>query len=153
MFYRLALCSILFVFTLATHAADNPTIYKWIDDKGEIHYSQKLPPGREGEKMRGAPPPADDPEGISSDLQEQVETMDKRLEKKAIEAEDKELSEESLQIRKRNCETARENLAKLQRSGNIRYIGADGQVTRMPEEERQQRLEETNKQIEEFCDE
>ena len=76
MLHRLTLCSILFVFTLATHAAGGPTIYKWVDENGEIHYSQKLPPGHEGEKMRGAPPPADDPEAIRSNISEQLDTLE-----------------------------------------------------------------------------
>ena len=54
-------------------------------------------------------------------------------------------------IRRSNCETANKNLVNLQRGGNIRYMGPNGEVIRLTDEERQKRTDEANKQIKENC--
>jgi hypothetical protein len=55
-------------------------------------------------------------------------------------------------LRRENCATARRNLTKLHQGGQKAFMTPDGQVIRLTEEERQRRIDETNKQIEENCD-
>jgi hypothetical protein len=151
MLRRLPVLWALLVFTTASPAADTQDIYKWTDDQGEVHYTQFPPPGGKAEKLREAPPPAQSPETNENKLQKQVETMEQQNKEQQQGAKDAKQWAEIQKIRRSNCETANKNLANLQRGGNIRYMGSDGKVIRLTEEERQKRIDEANKQIKENC--
>jgi hypothetical protein len=50
---RMLLVLAMFVsWTSFTHAAN---VYKWLDENGEVHYSDKVPPGKKWEIVTGAP--------------------------------------------------------------------------------------------------
>jgi hypothetical protein len=141
----------LLVFATASPAADTQYIYKWTDDQGEVQFTQFPPPGRKAERLRGASPPAQSPEISENDLQKQVETMEQQNKEQLQGAKDAKQRAEIQKIRSSNCETANKNLVNLQRGGNIRYMGPDGNVIRLTDEERQKRIEEANAQIKENC--
>lgn len=127
-------------------------MYKWTDAAGEVHYSQVPPPGGiKTETIQGAPPPADDPDKIIEDLQNQVDAMDETVTKQEGEAREKSLRKEIDEAYEKNCTASRNNLASLQEGGRKRYLTADGQVIHLSEEERQQRINEAKDQIDEFC--
>jgi hypothetical protein len=127
-------------------------MYKWTDAAGETHYTQVPPPGGiKTEKIQGAPPPADDPDKINEKLQNEVDAMDETLTRQEGEAKEKSLRKEIDEAYEKNCISSRNNLAKLQEGGRKRYLTADGQVIRLSEEERQQRINEAKDQIDEFC--
>ncbi len=129
-------------------------IYKWTDDAGEVHYSQTRPIGdTPAEKLEGAPPPPE-PAAVNSEqqqLQDRVDAMDERLKEQdeatALEKEHEEVEK----IDEKNCITARNNLVKLQQGGIKRYLTPEGEVVRLSEEERAQRINEANSQIEMYC--
>jgi len=127
-------------------------IYKWVDETGETHYSQTRPSGDyEVEEVRTAPPPANNPEQAKQHLQKQVDEMNKRN-KEQGEAKKEAISEAEYQkIVKENCTNARNNLGALNEGGRKRYLTPEGEVVRLTEEERQSRIAEANKQIEEYC--
>jgi hypothetical protein len=133
-------------------AADKVQIYKWVDDAGEIQYTQVPPPNREFEVIKKAAEPADDPDKIRSDLKEQVEVMDKQQEEKAEEVKDAEQWSRIQKLRRKNCEIAKKNLANLQQGGQHAYLTPDGEVVRLTDEERQRRIDEANSQIKENCE-
>ena len=142
---------VLLVFATASPAADTQYIYKWTDDQGEVQFTQFPPLGRKAERLRGATPPAQSPESVMNDLQKQVDTMDQQNKEKLQATEKAKQQEEIQKLRKSNCETAHKNLANLQRGGNVRYMGPNGEAIRLTEEERQKRIDETNVQIKENC--
>ena len=146
------ICVLLF-FASAPQAEDKHGIYKWTDDSGEVHYSQVPPADRESEKMRDAPPPADNPDQVRSNLQEQVEAMDKQQQEQVEGARDAEQWANIQKIRRSNCETARKNLANLQLGGARRYMTPEGQVIHLTEDERVKRIDQANTQITENCEE
>lgn len=127
-------------------------MYKWTDAAGEVHYTQVPPPaGIKTETIQGAPPPADDPDKIIEDLQNQVDAMDETVTKQEGEAREKSLRKEIDEAYEKNCIASRNNLASLQEGGRKRYLTADGQVIHLSEAERQKRINEAKDQIDEFC--
>ena len=151
MLRRLPLIWVLLLVATASSAADTQAIYKWTNDQGEVQYTQFPPSGRKAEILHGAKPPASSAQTTGNDLQKQLEAVDKRNEEKLQGAKDAKQWAEIQKIRRTNCETAHKNLDSLQRGGNIRYMGPDGKVMRMTEEERQKRIDEANAQIKEYC--
>ena len=130
-------------------------IYKWTDTSGEVHYTQTPPPsGVASQIIQGAPPPAESEATIRQEqqkLQEQLDAMEerraKREEEEAIEKQRQELSK----INEKNCITAKNNLAKLQQGGIKRYLTPEGEVIRLTDEDRQRRISEAQKQVEQYC--
>ena len=127
-------------------------VYKWVNEAGEVQYTQFPPPqGTEAIEVQSAPPPADDPADITSGLDEQVEAMDQRNKDRETMTEKSELEAEIERVSRNNCETAKKNLALLQQGGVKRYRTGEGEIIRLTEEDRQQRIDEANSQIQEFC--
>jgi hypothetical protein len=145
-----AICALL-VFTVSSPAADSQNMYKWTDNQGEVHYTQFPPPGRKTEIMQPPPPPAEPPTGSENDLQKQLDTIKQQNDKQLQETREADQQAEIQKIRKKNCETAHKNLMNLNRGGNVRYMGPNGEAIRLTEEERQKRIDETNQQIKENC--
>jgi hypothetical protein len=128
-------------------------IYKWIDENGQVQYTQTPPPNIPAERMKGAPPPADDPEAVRGDLQRQLDALDEqRAQRDEAFAEQKQ-KEETARIKKQNCETARKNLAKLRRGGNNAYMTPEGEVVRLTDDERARRIENAKQGIKDNCEE
>ena len=151
MLRRLPLIWVLLLVATASLADDNQNMYKWTDDQGEVHYTQFPPQGRPVEILHGALPPAQSAETAGNDLQKQLDTMEQQNEKQQQETRDAEQRAEIQKIRKKNCESAHQNLINLNRGGNVRYMGPNGEAIRLTEEERQKRIDETNQQIKENC--
>ena len=127
-------------------------VYKWVDETGETHYSQTYPTGNyEVEKIRNAPPPADDPEQVKQQLQKQVDDMNERAREQEDTKKEAISEAEYQKIIKENCANARKNLGALNEGGRKRYLTPEGEVVRLTEEERQSRIAEANKQIKEYC--
>jgi len=141
----------LLVFATASPAADTQDIYKWTNDQGEVQYPQFPPPGRPAEILHGVRPPDESPETAGNDLQKQLEAVEQQNQEQLQGAKDEKQWAQIQKIRRDNCKTANQNLVNLQRGGNVRYMGADGKVMRLTEEERQKRIDEANKQIKENC--
>ena len=126
-------------------------IYRYVDSNGVVTYAQQLPYGVKGEQIRtvaGAPsvavtatsPQPDKPKEPVLTPQQQAMLDDL---KKAETAR----KEEIARIREANCTRSKEVLDKLSTAGRIRVKGPDGQEVKMPEEERQSRIEEAQRGI------
>lgn len=147
----LPLICILLVSSRVLPAEYEKTIYKWIDDAGETHYTQFPPQNRDYQIIHKAAPPDDNPQKIRENLQQQVQDMDKTQQERADKKMDAEQWHEIQKLRRENCATARQNLANLHQGGQKAFMTPDGQVVRLTDEERQRRIDEANKQIKENC--
>ena len=152
----LPLTCVLLALASGLNAAGNDVVYKWVDDTGETHYTQTPPRDREYETLKQAAKqtsaPAREATRMRTNLQEQVDAMDKRQEEKQAEARDAEQWARIQKVRRENCEIAKKNLANLGLGGNRIFMTPDGEVVRLTDEERQRRVDEANMQIEENCD-
>lgn len=142
----------LIITTLLLHSTVFADIYKWTDDSGEVHYTQMRPPnGVAAQEIQGAPPPAESEETIRHNqqrLQQQLDAIEeRRTEQEAIEKQSREIAK----IDEKNCITAQGNLAKLQQGGIKRYLTPEGEVIRLTEEDRQQRISEAQQQVDKYC--
>ncbi len=127
-------------------------MYKWIDENGVTQYTQYPPPDRNAEVVAPPPPPAEDPQEARKKLDTLMQSQDEQDKAAATAEGEQATTAEQAKLREQNCQNARSNLEKLTTGGRKRVIGADGVATYLTEEDRQKRLDEAQKQIEEFCD-
>jgi hypothetical protein len=130
-------------------------IYRYIDANGVVTYAQQLPYGVKGEQIRtmsGAPSvsvPATAPKVEAAEqppLSPQQQAMLDNL-KKTETARKEEIG----RIREANCTRSKDVLERLSSAGRIRVKGTDGQEVKMPEEERQARIEEAQRGVVANC--
>lgn len=121
-------------------------IYKWVDDKGVTHFGAQPPQDQQATTINtAAPPPRPATGKPAPGAGEQADPEQAAIDKKVKEDVAKQEAE-----RKQYCETARTNLAQLENNPRVR-IEDGGEVRRIGEDERQERINELKKSIAENC--
>ena len=113
--------------------------YRWVDDKGQVHYSQVPPPGRKAEPVGPPPPPAANP---NQDALNESMAAGKEGEADRQKAADRAFQEQA--NKETQCRQAREGLAYMDAKTAQRMGATDdkGSVRRVTEEEFQARRAE-----------
>lgn len=125
------------------------TMYKWIDDEGNTHYSQTPPPGRPAETITAPKAPPAPPQRETT---AEEETADGEGETGATE-ESGPSEAERRRVERENaarCREAREVLQRYETTARIRVPDGDG-LRYLSEEERQQHIRDARKIIQEHC--
>ncbi|VXD02278.1 Glycosyltransferase [Pseudomonas sp. 8Z] len=121
-------------------------VYKWVDDKGVTHFGAQPPQGQDATTINTAtppprsPPPPPAPKAPSDDAQQKA--IDEKVKNQVARKEAE---------RKKYCESARTNLAQLENNPRVRIEGDNGELRRIGEDERQQRITDLKKSIDETC--
>lgn len=126
-------------------------MYKWVDEQGNVHYSQQRPSAQQYQTV--APPP-----GPSSSAAEERERLKSMLESRdqskeeATKAEAEAAADQAEKERfRKNCEAARRNLETYQNLGRKKVVGSDGVAYYPDEEEVAEKIATARKNIQEYC--
>lgn len=129
--------------------ANAGTVYKWDEDGRTIYSQTPPPPGVQFEIIveenigKSTSVANAEPRYSNSSFEQRRE---ERLQKK----QEKEVLEESNRIKQENCAIAQNNMQSLTSRGQVTI--KDGDIYRkLSEEERQTQIQQTQGQIEEFC--
>jgi len=142
----LALC-----LTLAATAAQ-AAMYKWTDASGNVQYGQFPPAGVQAERISSSGTSHKvDPQGSRSP-QQRLQELQEQQKQQSEQAAETQAGQQRAEARRRNCDTARKNLAVLQEGGHHRVRLPDGTVSYLSDEEKQQRIAQANQQIKDNCD-
>lgn len=140
----LSTCLLLAALPLAAGAQ----AYRWVDEKGQVHYTQTPPPGRSAQPVAPPPPPAGAPnqEALNRSLQADKATAPER------QAAADRAAQAQAQM-EQQCRQAREQLAYMDEKTARRLGTTDeqGNVARVTEEQFQQRRAELQRVISERC--
>ena len=124
--------------------------YKWVDEKGVVHYSDTPPAGKPGQKLNIAPPPPLDSQAPqrSRSWQEQLQDSNERRhqeEKQQMEARQKAREAEQ------KCLRARSALDSLQRDRPLYRVDQQGERVFMEDAERRRLAESWQQQADAHC--
>ncbi len=147
---KYSLTIFLLLFSLNSHA-----INKWVDANGKVHYSDEPPPDnakvvqsvrktRSEDLPASAPAPRKTIFEQEADLKKQRKAKDEAAQKAAQE-------QEQAQLKKKNCDTSRSQLANLQNAPRIASYDANGQVSVMDDNARQQAISDAQAAISTYC--
>ncbi|WP_232420198.1 DUF4124 domain-containing protein [Nitrosococcus watsonii] len=148
-FLLLTFIAMLFMSLAVPIAADSA--YKWVDEKGVTHYSQRPPPDRETKKM-ASPPAPDKLKMPAESLNMRLERLEQEQAARERAAKQQAQEEKQQAARKHNCEAARKNLTLYKGNPRLRIGDSSGNYTRLNEKERHAHITEAKQQIEENCD-
>lgn len=131
-------------------AAGAQGLYKWVDEKGVVHYSDTPPAGKPGQKLNIAPPPPLDSQAPqrSRSWQEQLQDSNERRhqeEKQQMEARQKAREAEQ------KCLRARSALDSLQRDRPLYRVDQQGERVFMEDAERRRLAESWQKEADSNC--
>lgn len=130
----------------AANASQAATIYKWVDAQGVTHFDAQPPAGQQAQEINVQKlPPSTDPT-VSTPAPD----LDGAAQQRNIDAKVKNQIKEQEARRAEGCETLRTNLAQLQNNPRVREATESGS-RRLTEQERKDRLEETEKAISDNC--
>ncbi|WP_420825044.1 DUF4124 domain-containing protein [Pseudomonas viciae] len=117
-------------------------VYKWVDAQGVTHFGAQPPEGVQTTTViKSSPSVAKPPAPPSGGVIGDQKAIDQQVKKQ--------IAEQQAQL-KMFCDQARTNLAQLQNNPRVRE-DVEGEMRRLTDEERRQRIDETRKQIEEHC--
>lgn len=128
----------------------NATMFKWTDANGNVQYGQHPPAGANAEYIQAAPEPSAAPANPS--LQQQVETLDKRLAEEAKQKSEAEQKEQNAENRKINCTNARNNLEQLHLGGHRLTRMPDGSYKRLEVKQKLALIKKNEQAIKDYCD-
>jgi len=117
-------------------------IFKWVDAQGVTHFDAQPPAGQSAQEINtqnSVAPPPPTPKQPNPDQEQQA--VDAKVKKQLAAQEAK---------RTAYCEQQRTNLAQLQNNPRVREE-VNGEFRRFTEEERQARIAEVKKAIEDTC--
>jgi len=146
--YRIFITSLLLSLIMMVSA--NATSYKWLDENGNVVYSQQPPAEGPYETIKTTKPspassratPAPAPSFTTEVKQESAEReLDSKVEQEAAKSE---------QLRAENCKAAKHNLETYTVYRRIK--NDQGDVIRLDDNERAKRIQEAKDAIKEFCD-
>jgi hypothetical protein len=131
------------LFPLVAHAQ----IYKWVDEKGRVHYGEKPPPGAKSSTVRkeaSAPPAAPKaPPDVSS---QEAEFKRRQIER----AQAEEAKAQDAKRRQGQCQQARTRLADAEFAGR-HYTYKGGERVFLSDAEREATLSRMRQQVSEAC--
>ena len=128
-------------------------VYKWVDAQGVTHFGSQPPQGQEATQINTATPPPKESATQGLPAPEDLPRLD------SAGPDQKEIDEKVRQEvaakeaeRQKYCETVRTNLAQLQNNPRVRVAEENGEMRRLTEEERQERISEAQAAIAEHCE-
>ncbi|VVP41923.1 DUF4124 domain-containing protein [Pseudomonas sp. B21128] len=117
-------------------------IYKWVDAQGVTHFDAQPPPGQPSTTVHTpSPAPAKPATTPGSGVLGDQKAIDDKVKKQ--------VADQQAQL-KAFCEQARTNLAQLQNNPRLRE-DVGGELRRLDDAQRQERIVEAQKQIKENC--
>lgn len=140
----------LLVLSLLIASSSHAELYKWTDDKGQVHYSDKQP---DDEKVQTLNPQTSLPSGAEKEksaFEQQVEDMNQRLAEQEKQQQEAAKKAEEEQKRKERCAALRNNMQVLVTKNRVSKM-VDGQRVIIPYEERVEKMEKIRKEIDTTC--
>jgi hypothetical protein len=143
-------CSLLIILSLHNPAFAT-VAYTWLDDKGQVNFTQRAPVDREAEVVKTRPGPQVGPAESQKAVDQIIEQQNVNS-KTNKEAQIKRQQEaERAQTKSKNCDIARDNLKKYQDNPIGLIKGPDGEYDRIDEVERQNRMKQLQQDIQKHC--
>ena len=143
------------VFTLVTPPAFANNVYKWVDDDGQVHYSERKPNEFSTREIRLDTPRSTTSQEPPVDRQQkQKRLLDSYEKKRQLKREESVKRQVKAEDRLRFCEEAQRNSSFFARAEGARLArpGSTGEVEWIEDDERASIREYWRLRIEEYCD-
>jgi len=147
---RSQLCVAAALLLGASQCASAAKLYKWVDENGNVSYSQQKPVGVQSEniEVRTGGPSSEESQAALESLTTRANEGVKDREFAATASEEIKNRDERL---KKNCEVARENKRILETAPRVQDKDADGNPYFVDDASRAARIATAEEQVKQFC--
>lgn len=145
------IATIAFATALACAPASAGKLYKWVDEDGNVTYSQQKPPGTEASEIELKGYHAPDAAAARDSATQAREKADAAREDREFAAGEAEAQRERSERLRKNCEIARQNLRILQNSARVQDKDQEGNPYFLDASQIEARTAKAKKQVEDFC--
>lgn len=148
-FHALVFSGLLVILALPVAQA---VTYKWLDEQGNVVYSQTPPPDGTAYEILDTIKPSRTPPKSAPTAQTSKAVADLQASEKERKANQDLASEQAknAELRAKNCASAKQNLETYTVYKRIRQ--PDGSVKRIPDDERERKIKEYQQAVKEFCE-
>ena len=126
-----------------------PGIYKWTDADGNIHYGDRPGDGSAEELILKDSPVQD--EGLADRLKTQEKMLDIYKEERIEQQQQRDRQKEEKKLREKNCQIARERLARVRSAGFLYEKGGNGERRVFSDAERSAAEQKELSTVEQWC--
>ena len=129
-------------------------VYRWIDDQGQVVFSQSPPQGgRDATSVTLPPdPPAESREQAREQLDEQIKQLDEAEGKRKLQQEAAAKKQADKNYARQQCANARENLEIINnRPPQTLFQRTDGSYMRLTAEERAEQIRQATDIVNKYC--
>ena len=136
---------------LALQANAQGGFYKWVDEKGVVHYSDKPPPGKAGGKMQVKPPPSPDKTQAAPRSRSWEEQLQDANERRFQEEKKQKETQQKAQEAEQKCLRARSALDSLKQERPLYRVDQQGERVFMDDATRATETASARKSVQEWC--
>jgi len=122
-------------------------IYRWVDEKGAVHFGAQPPQGVEAERINAKAPRTGSVDASAANKANKA--MDAKQEEIELQVKN-EVAEQEAE-REMFCEQTRTNLAQLRNNPRLSFVDEEGKTHVLSDEERKLRLKDAEESVKEFC--
>lgn len=140
------IASLLAFHITAVSSAQNVTVYRWVDEKNVVHYSQHQPKHNDFTELSLSvlTKPKNQQTEVNKKSENEVETLNALSKKRETLTQ----SDASKSI----CEQAKNNVTTLRNYDKIQYTDENGEIKVLSDLEKEQQLAINEKQVEVYCE-
>lgn len=124
-------------------------VYKWVDDNGRLHYTDK-PPATGAQRM-AIESQRTDPSQITARVEARRESQEQELEQQQETEEQRRLEQQREEVREENCRRSRRALESLLSATRLYEPLPGGDRRYLEQDEIDQRMDKARKDVEEYC--
>jgi hypothetical protein len=126
----------------------NAQIYKWVDDNGNIQYTQTPPTDRDSIVIRG-----DHTQGrpVAHDFTLKQPGVGEEVEVKDVKDPQGEVSVIDTEKLKQYCAQQRHNLEVTQNTKRMSVLGEDGKITNISDKDKQAKIDSIKANLQKYC--
>jgi hypothetical protein len=128
-------------------------VYKWVDEKGQIHYGEKEPANLSIEKITIEQPPPVDESLQHQRMEKQKKLLESFDKNRAAEKEKKEQDKAAREVKRQYCEDARRHLRFLEQADGARLArpSETGDIHWVSDVEREMLIEHWRNRVQTLC--
>lgn len=136
-------------------AAQAGGIYKWVDEQGNVHYSQD-PQGHSAEEMKLKIHRSSTEEGESAEKTAQDDSAaqgekNQGKDEAQTKAEKEASAQDQKEAKAKNCQIAMKRLAAINSGGRLYEVNEKGERNYWDDNTRKAKLEEAQKNVDQWC--
>lgn len=139
---------LLIALLLTISLSANAQIYKWVDDNGNIQYSQTPPMDRDAQVIRG-----DHTKGtpLTTEFSLKDKNVEGDIEVKDMKSESGEVSVIDTEKLKEYCAQQRQNLQVTENTKRMSVLGEDGKITNISDKDKEAKIQEIRANLQKYC--